>query len=248
MTAALVRSHEHLLANRRLILGHSVASSIVGLVPLPYVSDILPALVQRDLVRRIAESRGVDLDEAAVRMIAEGDVAPPSWRTLISAAPLLRFARRGLRAAFMAWNVWRHAEGATRTFALATLFDHYCSRLHVGGELDGRAARALRKRMEAAVKTPAGGLLMASARHAFAGALTALAKAPAQVARALMPAKKPVVRGEIVAEEIAEEAIEQTAKEKTLLGRATGAVERGLAGVGRSYVDGLVAAFERSQP
>jgi hypothetical protein len=249
VTRAIARTHDHLAAHRRLILGHSLAESLVGLVPLPYVSDLLPALVRRDLIRKIAEARGVDLDDDALRMIAEGEVEGPTWKTVLSATPLLRFLRRSMRTAFMAWNVWRHAENAARGFAHATLFDHYCARQHVGGELDLAQARALRQRMERAVKTPAGGLLASAARHAFGGALAAIARAPAQVARALLPRKGPP-RGEpssVEAEEVAEEAIEQTRRETGLFGRATAAVERSLDGVARGYVDGLVAAFERDR-
>lgn len=248
MTQALVRAHDHLALHRRLILGHSLAASLVGLVPLPYVSDLLPALVKRDLVRKIAEARGVDLDEAAVRMIAEGEESPPTWKTVLSATPLLRFARRSLRGAFFAWNAWRHAEGAARAYAQATLFDHYCARMHVGGELDVAKARLLRKRIEAAVKTPAGGLVASAARQAFAGALVAAARAPAQIARALLPRKEPAARGEptsVEAEEVIEEAIAETRRETTILGRATASVERGVTTLARGYVDGLIAAFER---
>src|SRR5688572_16922423 len=168
---ALVARRDHLVKNRRLILGHTLAATVAGLVPVPYVSEWLPAVVKRDLVRRIAESRGVDLDEAAVRMIAEGEVARPSWKSVISATPLLRFAGRSVRAAFLAWNVYRSGEGAARTFAMNMLFDHYCARMHIGGEIGLADARALRKRMEAAVKSPAGGLARFALSRAFTSAL-----------------------------------------------------------------------------
>jgi uncharacterized protein (DUF697 family) len=226
VTGALVRRRDHLVENRRMILGHTLASTLSGLVPLPYVSEWLPAMVKRDLVRRIAESRGVDLDEAAVRMIAEGEVQKPGWRSALSATPLLRFAGRSLRAAFAALNVYRAADGAARTFALATLFDHYCARLHVGGEMDAGAARVLRKRMEAAVRSPAGGLFRFTAARALTGALDGARRAPVAVLQALRgrPAR---AADEVEAEEI------------------TAPVEQRLAGGERTFVEALVEEFER---
>jgi hypothetical protein len=236
---ALVARRDHLVKNRRLILGHTMASTLAGLVPVPYVSEWLPALVRRDLVRRIAESRGVDLDEAAVRMIAEGEVPKPGWRSVISATPLLRFAGRSVRAAFVAWNVYRQGEGAARSFALSTLFDHYCARMHVGGEIGLEDARVLRKRMEAAVKSPAGGLARWTLARAFTSALDAARKAPLALVEALKSRKPPAAGEEIEAEEITGEALAE-------IDDAAISVEKRLAGPGRTFIDGLIDAFERT--
>jgi hypothetical protein len=215
-------------------------------VPIPYVSDWLPARVRRDLVRRIAESRGVDLDEAAVRVLAEGEVKKPGWRSMVSATPLMRFASRSLRAVFVAWNLFRAGDGAARTFALNTLFDHYCARMHVGGELGESDARALRLRLEKAVASPAGSVLRFSVARAFTGALDAARRAPLAVLEALRGRRAPKGEtGEIEAEEITDEAIAELEDPTSTLGRAAGAVERRLAGPGRGYIEGLVDAFER---
>jgi uncharacterized protein (DUF697 family) len=247
VTRTLVRSHEHLATNRRLILGHTLASSLVGMVPIPYVSEWLPAVVKRDMIRRIAESRGVDLDEAAERMIAEGEVARPGWRSLISATPLLGFARRSLRAVFVAWNLYRQAEGAARTFALATLFDHYCARLHVGGELGLDGARDIRKRMEAAASSPAGGVATWALRRVFIGALQAAWRAPAQIAASVAARRRLKERGEVEAEEIAEETVSHAGSDTTLLGRAADSAMRLFFDAGRGYVDRMVDAFDRDE-
>jgi hypothetical protein len=241
---ALARTNDHLLANRNLVLGHTLAAIAGGLVPLPYVAEWVPAMVRRDLVRRIAESRGVDIDEPAVRMIAEGEVLPPSWRDLLGATPVLALVRR-LRSAILVWNVYRQAEAATRTFAMGTLFDHYCARLHVGGELDLGAARALRKRLEATVRSPAGGFALQSLRRLFVGAMSAAVRAPAQIASALTRKRRLEAAGEVEAEEVGEEALVQAKDRRTALGRAAGAFERGIAGLGRGFIDGLIEAFER---
>jgi hypothetical protein len=244
MTKALVRSNDHLFANRRLILGHTMAATVTGLVPLPYVSEWLPARVKRDLVRRIAESRGVDLDEPAIRMIAEGEVPRASWKHLLSATPILGLVRR-LRSALVVWNVYRQAESATRTFAMATLFDHYCARLHVGGELDLEAARRLRQRLEQTVRSPAGGFALGALRRLFVSALATAVRAPGQIVEALGKRRRLRAAGEVEAEEIKDEALVQAGDDGTALGRAAGLFERGLASLGRGYIDGLIAAFER---
>ena len=241
---ALARTHDHLAVNRNLILGHTLAAVAGGLVPLPYVAEWVPVMVKRDLVRKIAESRGVDIDEPAVRMIAEGEVHPPSWRDLIGAAPVLALVRR-LRSAFLVWNLYRQAESATRTFALGTLFDHYCARLHVGGELDLGQARTLRKRLEATVRSPAGGFALHSLRRLFVGTLGAAARAPGQIVASLRKKQRLEASGEVDAEEVGEEALVQSQDKRTALGRAASAFERSVSGLGRGFIDGLVDAFER---
>src|SRR5262245_52914219 len=141
---SLQRSTAHLAAHRRIIVTHAAAAGLAGLLPIPYIDEQLPALVKRAMIRRLAAERHVDLDEEAVREIAEGRVPRPSWRSLVGLGPLIGSARRSVRVAFLAFGVSRRAESASRTYALGTLFDHYCARHHVGVGVDVDAARRLR--------------------------------------------------------------------------------------------------------
>jgi len=238
MASQLVRTREHLGAHRRLIIGHALAAAFAGRMPLPYLDEWLPSVVRRQLVRRLAEARGVDVDDEALREIADGRVSRPSWRDL-TAVPVSRLLRGGLRRALLALNLYRRAEAANRIFVLGTLFDHYCARQHVGGELDGAAGRALRERIDAVASTSAGSLPRWAVRRAFVAGLRRLARAPLVLLDSLRGARDTAEAEDVVEESLA------AAEARGALGRATSVVERQLAAVGRSYVDALVDAFER---
>src|SRR5262249_3749258 len=78
VSQALSPSPEPLAAPRGLVVAHAVGAAFAGLMPIPYLDEWLPSLVRRAMIRRIAEDRGVDLDEAAVRELADGRVPPPA--------------------------------------------------------------------------------------------------------------------------------------------------------------------------
>ncbi len=249
MTQQLVRSTQHLAAHRRLIVTHAVASAAVGLVPIPYLDEWLPSLLRRAMIRRIAEDRGVDVDDAAVRELADGRVPPPAWSHLVNLGPWLRTAGRGLRRLFLAFMVYRRADSASRVFALGTLFDHYCARLHVGAGLDGERARALRARIDAVVGAPSahlGGYLF---RLGFRAALRASVRAPVEVLHALTAGRlRRVGAGdEVEAEEEVAGALAATARDEgSFLGRTVRSIDRQLGSAGTGWIAGLIEALERS--
>ncbi len=249
MTALALR-FEHLALHRRMIVVRTLAAALAGLTPIPYLDDWLAARVRRGTIRRIAEARGVDLDDAAVRAVAEGVVKPPGWRAFINTIPLARFLRRGMRAAVAGYYVYRRADQASRDFAIATLFDHYCARIHVGSGLDGASGAALRRRIERAVARTPSGPLRQTFRAALGAAGRAAIRAPFELAdalsggriRARLRARPPHEHAEEVAEE---EALVERAD--TVLGRLGQSVDRGLMGLGARYVSDLVAAFEEER-
>jgi uncharacterized protein (DUF697 family) len=251
MTTSLARSTEHLAAHRGLIVTHAAAAAVAGLLPIPYVDEWLPSLVRRALIRRLAEDRGVDLSEEAVRELADGKVPPPAWSHLINLGPLLRTARRGLRRLFLAFVLYRRADSASRTFALGTLFDHYCARLHVGGEVDGAAARALRARIDEVVASPRASLGTYLFRRGFRAALRASVRAPIELFHALTAGKlrRSITAGdEVEAEEMVEGALEAaTRDEGSFLGRTVRSVDRQLGTAGSGWVEGMVEALERTR-
>jgi hypothetical protein len=250
MTKALARSTEHLAAHRGLVVSHAVASAAVGLLPIPYVDEWLPSLVRRAMIRRIAEDRGVDLDEDAVRELADGRVPPPKWSHLVNLAPLLRTARRGLRRIFMAFVVYRRADSASRTFALGTLFDHYCARLHVGAGLDATSARELRGRIDAVVASPSAGLGGYLFRRGLGAAARATVRAPSEIFHALTfnKLRRLASGSEVEAEEELEDALEASAKDEgSFLRRAARSVDQQLGVAGGGWVAGLVEELERTR-
>jgi len=248
----LQRSTAHLLAHRRIIVAHAAAAGLAGLLPIPYIDEQLPALVKRAMIRRLAAERHVDLEEDAVREIAEGRVGRPSWRSLVGIGPFIGTARRSVRAAILAYGVYRRAESASRTYALGTLFDHYCARHHVGVGVDSDTARQLRVRIERAIDAPGGGLGAHVFRRGLQGALRATLRAPLELLGSATFGRLRRLRGkgkesdkEVEAEEIVESTIDRSMeRERSFLGRAARAIDRQLGAIGGAWVDGLVANFE----
>jgi hypothetical protein len=153
----------HLDANRPLILGRAVISGAAGLVPVPYIDELLAALVRESLVRRLAEIRQVDVDPQALQAIAA-----PQGSRLLTAATLgsaaLGATRRVFRRLAASLLLVRRVDEAMQTFQVGTLFDHYCARHHVGLGLDSQRAVRLRKAMDAAIRSTHGEALQRSFR------------------------------------------------------------------------------------
>jgi uncharacterized protein (DUF697 family) len=146
---------QHLALHRRLILSRALLSGAAGLVPVPYLDDLLAGQVRSGLVRRLAELRRVDVDGNAVAELA----TPTGSRVLHAAsvgAILIGGAQKVWRRVAASLLVVRRADEAMQTFQIGTLFDHYCSRHHVGLGLDGTKARTLRDAMEQAIKQARG--------------------------------------------------------------------------------------------
>jgi uncharacterized protein (DUF697 family) len=246
---ALSRSRDHLGRNRRMIIGRSLAAALAGSLPIPLVEEWLASRIQRGTVRRLAERHGVDLDEAAVRAIADGPSKPPEWLELVGSSAVSRLAARSLRRVVWAYVIARRARAAARGFLIATLFDHYCARLHVGLGLDGPAGVELRGLIERAMADTPGGL----ARQAFTrGALVAAratVRAPLRLANAASGGwlrKKLLPRDEAIAVTEVDGAIErQLAASDSALAHAAAAIEAQLTAEANPYLDDLVDAFER---
>jgi uncharacterized protein (DUF697 family) len=148
---AAITELRHLDLHRRLILGRALLSGAAGLVPLPYIDDLLSAGIRAGLVRRLADLRHVDVDGNAVAALA----TPRASRLLHAAgvgAVVLGGARRVWRTVAASLMVVRRADEAVQTFQVGTLFDHYCARHHVGLGLDGPKAETLRGAMDDAIR------------------------------------------------------------------------------------------------
>jgi uncharacterized protein (DUF697 family) len=66
------------------VLTFAVAAGLTLLIPVPFVDDMAKSLVQRRMVREIAERKGVLLTDAAVRALAD-DPPSPLARKVVSA-------------------------------------------------------------------------------------------------------------------------------------------------------------------
>ena len=123
----------HLAQNRGLIVRRALlASALNGLVPVPIMDDILSGRVRAGLYMKLAASRQVDLPAASAEVLAEGK-SGSAWRTITFAAAALAALKLAWRKLFALLAAGRGAEDMATIFQVATLIDHYCARLHVGG-------------------------------------------------------------------------------------------------------------------
>jgi hypothetical protein len=135
----------HLAQHRGLIVRRALlASALRGFMPVPLVDDMLAARVRAGLYAKLAGGRQVDLPTSAAAVLAEARGQGPLAKIgLVAAAALIaKFAGRKFLALLAAG---RSAEEMAMTFYSATLFDHYCAKLHVGGQVTPDHAARLRR-------------------------------------------------------------------------------------------------------
>jgi hypothetical protein len=189
------------MSNRPLILSHSLLAGAAGLVPIPFVDDLLADAVRAALLRRIAEIHKVDVDPQAIAALRSPH--SPHW-SVLGAARLSVLAiggtRRMVRRLATSLLLMRRADEAVETFQVATLFDHYCARHHVGLGLDGDKARRLRHAIERAIARARGEALQDAFRRALESGVRMARRVPRSV-RALLRRSGPV-EGEAVEQRI----------------------------------------------
>jgi hypothetical protein len=251
MSAKMARKNEHLQLNHSQILARSLVAGALGVVPIPWLDEWLPSVVQRTTLRRIAETRRVDADGDALRVIADGKIGTPTWRTAAAAAPISPVLRQGWRRVFrrMMFGLiaYRRAEAAGHLFSVATMFDHYCARLHVGQGLDLAAGKALRRRMDDALGQMPRGLLATMFRGSIGAAGRAALVVPVELGHRLTGGRfrKRALVDENQAEEIVEGAVNRLTG--GVLGQVARKLERELGDVGQRYLDNLIEAFEKTE-
>ena len=248
-SVSLTRNRDYLAANRRMILGRALAAGMAGALPIPVIEDWLAAAIRRSMVRRIAESRQVDLDDDAIRAVADGSESVPEWAEIAAGRVLFRFITRPWRRLLIAAFATRRVRAASRAYVFGTLFDHYCARLHVGGALDKPQAKRLRALMEQAVSETGGGLsrtlfqraLLATARNTVRVPFELLNWATGGSIRRLLKRRREI---EAVTEvDVALE--QQLSSHRSFLARATAAAELELAAETNPYLGQVLDKFER---
>ena len=146
--------HRGMIVRRALLIG-----AIRGFFPVPMVDEQLAGKVRAGLYGKLAAGRQVDLPPAAAARLATKSGAAGSLSFAAAAALLAKFAGRKFLALLAAG---RGADEMARTFCQATLFDHYCAKLHVGGPVTTEEASRLRATIEAEVRElPLGPVLTA---------------------------------------------------------------------------------------
>jgi hypothetical protein len=247
----LTRTTQHLGEHRRMIIVRSLAAGAAGMTPLPLLDDWLVSVIERGTLRRIAEARQVDASPEALRAVADGPSSPPTWKSLASASLLPLIMKKTLRKAMVLLAAARRADDVLESFAIATLFDHYCAQLHVGAGLDVESGRLLRADMDAVLGRARGHVVSRLFRRALSATGRAAVRAPLELADIASAGFLSRLRGkpevhEAEAVELIEGAVKQ-ADERGFLGKIAGAVDAGVSTAGQEYVKHIVAAFEQRQ-
>jgi hypothetical protein len=235
----------HLAQNRGLIVRRALlASALGGLVPVPIMDDIVSARVRAGLYMKLAASRQVDLPATSATVLAEGK-AGSALRTITFAAATLVALKLAWRKFFALLAAGRSAEDMATIFQVATLVDHYCAKLHVGGPISRPQAARLRALVHQSVGRASKTKLVAAFREGGKILGRRLVEAPRWVSRSLTRHAERWLRTSGHPEVApAGWPTDESEEERTWLDHAAHAVEEQLAGLGNEYLAGLVDDFE----
>jgi hypothetical protein len=233
----------HLALHRGLIVRRALlASAIRGFLPVPMVDDVLARRVRAGLYAKVAAGRQVDLPPASAAVLAEvkgqGVAAKLTFAT--AAAVIAKFAGRKFLALVAAG---RSAEEMARTYYSATFFDHYCAKLHVGGEITETQASRLR----ASLAVKASDVSLGPARAAFAEGSRILGRSLLEAPRWV--SQRIAMLGERFVHsggnpDVLDAFPEETSGEDAWLDRAAHAVEEAMVQAGNEHLTRVVRAFE----
>jgi hypothetical protein len=251
-TTALARSRAYLAHQRRAIIGRSLAASLAGVLPVPFVDDWVAGAILGRGYRKLAAAHQVDLDDDAVKALVFGSQSPPSITDLAASGIAVRIASRAARRMMLVLATINRARSAARTFTVMTLFDHYCARLHTGTALDGPTALVLRGEIAKAIENTPGALAVHPFRRGALAAARATLRAPLELAdlatrgavRKLLARRSEVTEAEAVDD--VDAAVEHALASKTgFLSRAAAAVEVQLSAEANPFLDGAIDNLDR---
>jgi hypothetical protein len=233
----------HLANHRGLIVRRALlASAISGFLPVPVLDEKLARRVRAGLYQKLARGRHVDLPSDAAEALATGDGTGALARmTVASAAAIVaRFAGRKFLALLAAG---RGAEAMASTFARATLFDHYCAKLHVGGPLSTADAERLRAALGASESALSAGPWLSAFRDGSRVLGRSLLEAPRWLSQRVAALGERFVQSG-GNPDVVDSFPEPTDAESAWIERAAQAVEAGLARAGNEQLERMVRDFE----
>lgn len=232
--ALLLKLGEH----RRFLLGTSLVTGAVGLLPVPLLPDVAISALRRALLSRIARERGVTLGHGNARRVVGEETSPfARWMAAAGTAAVGRSALRRLSRSVLL--VLRFEEMG-RTFMLGTYFEVYLLRYHRGQTISEEQAELVGR---AAAEAYAGAhvdLLAALFRHG-AGNLWRVGTA---VPATLLRMAGALLSGDGSDAELAEET--EVGPGAGLVRRAVGWMEQELATTARVGVQSLVHGFDQA--
>ena len=233
----------HLALHRALIVRRALlASAIRGFLPVPMVDDLLARRVRAGLYTKVAAGRQVDLPPASAAVLAEikGQGVAAKLTFTAAAGVIAKFAGRKVLALVAAG---RSAEEMARTYYSATFFDHYCARLHVGGEITEAQASHLR----ACLAVKASDVSLGPACAAFGEGSRILGRSLLEAPRWV--SQRITALGERFVHsggnpDVLDAFPEESSGETAWLDRAAHAVEQAMARAGNEHLTRVVRAFE----
>jgi uncharacterized protein (DUF697 family) len=235
--------NDHLKSNRGLILSRALLAGAAGMLPVPYIDDLLAGAVRSALIRRLGEIRSVDLDANAIE-----ELAHPRGSRLLSAASMGAIALSGTKRVFRkvaaSILIVRRVDEAVQTFQIGTLFDHYCAKHHVGLGIDHKRAILVRYSMDQASRKSRSETL----ERAFKTALRASSEVAMKLPRGALSLWARRRGGPVPAEKVAgvlEERLDAAA-ETGFVRRAVQGVEAELTSDGGGWIGGLIGAFDEA--
>ncbi len=233
----------HLQAHRGLIVRRALlASAIRGFFPVPLADDLLCGRIHAGLLQKLASLEQVDLppDSAVVLVRAGGPGAAANLSLAAVAALVAKFAGRKFLALLAAG---RSAEDMARTFLRATLFDHYCARLHVGGPITPATANRLAACLGVGLTDLSAGPVLDAFRDGARLLGRSLLEAPGWVMQRMRKLGERFVHSG-GNPDVLDAFPEESPGDNTWLDRAAVAVEEALARAGNGAVERAVREFE----
>lgn len=252
MSYALSVQREHLRQHRRMIIGRSILASLASAVPVPLLDNQIAYIVQRTILRKIANEYQIDLDDEAFKALIFGETSPPSIVSIAGGSLAFKLLSRYSRKLVISYLTVKRAQVASRYFARATLFDHYCAKLHIGLGLDRESAIALRRVIDRAMEGTPGTLGTRLFRRGLLAATRASVRAPVELAQMVSGRvlqrllKRPQGEEEVHPIEELDMALERQLRAQSgFLPRVVTAIELQMSVEGNPYLDELVDNFER---
>jgi len=236
----------HLTDNRRLIVKRALlATAVGGVIPIPVLDDYFAGRVRAGMLIKIAERRHVDLAPGSADLLGDPREGTTVRNVTLFAATMIA-VKLAWRKVFALLAIGRRAEDMTTSYQLGMVFDHYCTKLHVGGAVDRTQAMLLREAIFAALSDTEKHALWRPFREGGRVLGRSFMEAPNWLSeRIRLSAERWAESGgkSTDPDEVAE--IGDAAEEGRWLDRAAAAVESHIGRAEQGYLSGLVQAFER---
>jgi hypothetical protein len=236
----------HLAENRGLIVRRSLLATVLGgFIPLPVMDDYVAGRVRAGLFMKLAERRHVDLPQSSADLLSDPKEGSALRNATLTAATLVAL-KLAWRKFFALLAAGRGADEMASTFQFATLVDHYCARIHVGGGVTRQRAAELRLILHASIDHTEKAALVAAFRDAGRVAARSVLEAPRWVServnayaqRWASSGGKPAPGFDPATDLPPESA------EGRWIDRAARVVEDRISGLGNDYLGTLVDRFE----